>query len=125
MSVTVLAVHNDIAFLFALALQLEPNHVGLIPSASVKNAERLLCELKLQPDLLIINCKIRGVCAFASESLNRWPELKVVAVVSEGRRCFRCRSLLVATIGDSPSPVIDQWASLVQTLTHKRRVATQ
>jgi hypothetical protein len=125
MSVTVLAVHNDIAFLFALALQLEPNHVGLIPSASVKNAERLLCELKLQPDLLIINCKIWGVCAFASESLKRWPELKVVAVVSEGHRCFRCRGLLVATIGDSPSSVIDQWAGLVQTLTHKRRVATQ
>ena len=112
MSATVLAVHNDIAFLFALALQLEHSRVCLIPAPSVKNAQRLLTELKLQPDLLVINCKIRGVCAFAEESLKRWPALRVVAIASEGHRCLKCRSLLVGTIGDAPSPAIDQWVSL-------------
>jgi hypothetical protein len=125
MPVTVLAVHNDIAFLFALALQLEHDRVALIPSSSVKSAERLLSELKVRPDLLIVNCKIRGVCAFAEESLKRWPALKMVAVVSEGHRCIKCRCLFASIIGDSPSPMIDRWVNLVRTLTHQRELATQ
>ena len=125
MSVTVLAVNNDIAFLFALALQLEHSRVGLIPAHSVKNAERLLSELKVQPDLLIINCKVRGVCPFAAESLKRWPALKVVAILSEGHRCLKCRGLLAATIGDSPSPMIDRWVGLVRTLTNQSQTARQ
>jgi len=125
MAVTVLAVHDDVAFLFALALQLEPRGVALLPADSVKSAERLSSELKLRPDLLIINCKLRGTCAFAAESLQRWPALKVAAVVSKGHRCARCRHLLDATIEDSSAPEIASWRTLVLTLIHQKHMATQ
>jgi len=125
MSATVLAVHNDIAFLLALAIQLEDRHIGLIPAPSVKNAEQLLKELRLQPDLLIVNCRIRGVCAFAAQSLKRWPSLKVVAIVSEGHQCLKCKDLLVTTVGDSSSPMVDRWVGLVRTLMQQEHIATQ
>jgi hypothetical protein len=125
MPVTILAVHNDIAFLFALALKLENSQIGLIPAHSVKNAERLVTELGLEPDLLIINCKIRGVCAFATESLKRWPAVKVVAIVSENQRCLDCRRAVVATIRESPSPTIAQCVDIVSTLTHLWHAAIQ
>lgn len=123
--VTVLAVHNDIGFLFALALQLVHRRVNLIPASSVKNAERLLAELQLQPDLLIVNCKMQGVCALGADSLKRWPALKVVAIVSEGHRCLKCRRLLVATLEDAPSPRIDRWVGFLRMLTSESHSATQ
>jgi hypothetical protein len=121
----VLAVHNDIAFLLALAVELVHSGVNLIPAASVRSAERLLAELKLQPDLLVLNCKIQGVCAFAAESLKQWPAQKVVAIVSKGHRCLKCRSLLVATIEDSPSPRIDRWVGFVRMLIPQSYAVTQ
>ena len=118
MSATVLAVHNDIGFLSSLALRLERSRVNLIPAPSVRNLELLLAELQVEPDLLLINCKIQGVCAFAAESMKRWPKLKVVAIFSEGHRCLQCSHLLVGTIIDSQSPLIDGWVGLVLALTN-------
>ena len=125
MSATVLAVHDDIAFLFALAVQLKRSRVNLIPAISVRNAERLLAELKLEPALLIINCKIKGVCAFATESQRRSPALKVVSIDSEGHHCLKCRYLISATIVGSQSQLTDRWADLVRALAHQSLTVSQ
>lgn len=122
---TVLAVHNDLALLFALALQLDARGVSLIPAHSVHDAQRLLSELRLQPDLLIVNCKLRGVCSFAVDSFNQWPALHVVAVVSEGHPCQTCKHLLAATIGDSSTHSIDRWLKLILAVMHQTQTTTQ
>jgi hypothetical protein len=117
--VTVLAVHDDFAFLLALAVELVRNRIHLIPARSVRDVERLLSELDLQPDWLILNCEIQGVCALAEESLKQWPTVRVIAIVSEGQPRLKCRRLAVATIENSAPPAVDRWVSILRTLTRE------
>ena len=114
---TVIAIDDDIGFLFALASHLESARVVVIPSGSVALAERLLQELALAPDVLVINCRIRGVGAFAARVRRRWPDLKVVAIVSERGRCGSSKAIVKAFLPDQRprrAETVRDWARLLR-----------
>ena len=111
---TVLAVHKDVGLLFALAVTLENHQIGVIPAASVKQADFLLKQLEPEVDLLIVQCRIRGVCRFAAEAIERRPGLRIIGVLSASRECGRCRELLAATMQDHQSYKVQNLASVVR-----------
>ena len=119
MAATVLAVHDDIGFLLALAGELHKRRIALIPAATVPQAERLLVELGLKLDVLIIDCNIRTVCSFAAAMHKRSPALRVVGITSDRRRCAKCRDLLTTTVSRSEAQVVQWWVALIETLVHK------
>ena len=118
---TILAVHKDIGLLFALAVTLENYKIGVIPAASVKQAHLLLKQLKPELDLLIIQCRIRGVCRFAAEARQRRPGLRVIGVLSEPHACGTCQDKFAASIQDQQSYEVQKLAGLVRHLIRQSR----
>ena len=113
----VLMVDGDIGFLFVLARELDHRRISLIPSASVKQARLTLARLKPTIDILIINCQLLGVCAFAREMVRHNAKLEVIGIVSGNHQCSSCRQLLTLISQDSEireARWIQKWASLIQ-----------
>ena len=122
MPAVVIAVHNDVGFLAAMAGELQKQRIALIPASTSSQAERLLAELKVKPDLLIIECKIRNVCSFAAAMRQRRAALKVVGLISEPQKCARCRELLTTTVYGSRTRMIQWWVALIKVLLRRPRV---
>jgi len=118
---TVLALHKDIGLLFAVAVALENDKIGLIPAASVKQAHLLMKELSPRLDVLIIECRIRGVCRFADGVRERVPDAGIVGVLSESHDCGACRNLLTATLRADQANEVQRWASVIRTLVRRNR----
>jgi hypothetical protein len=118
---TILAVHKDIGLLFALAVTLESHQIGVIPAGSVKQAHLLLKELKPELGLLIVQCRIRGVCRFAAEAMQRRPGLRIIGVLSASHECGRCREVFAATMQDDESHDVQKLATLIRHLIQEAR----
>jgi len=116
MPATVLAVHNNVAFLLALAVQLENRKIHLIPAATVRQARSLLDKLKLKPRVVIVNCRLSGVCQFAMELQERRPRPKIAGIVSEGSSCAKCRAILSATVEMAPQQTPQMWVGVIRAL---------
>lgn len=123
----VLIVDSDVAFLLVLAQELARKGIMLIPSTSVREARSMLEKLSPTIDILIINCRLAGVCGLASEMRRGDAALDVVAMVSGNRQCATCRRHLtfVSRDADHPEPrVIQKWGRLIDTwLAAKRRIS--
>ncbi len=113
--------HKDIGLLFALAVTLENHKIGVIPAASVKQAHLLLKQLKPELDLLIVQCRIRGVCRFAAEARQRRPGLRIIGVLSESHACGPCQEHFAASIQDQQSYEVQKLAGLVRHLIRQSR----
>ena len=59
-------VDDDLGFTFALADALASRGIALVPARSVTQARSLFKSLKPNVGLLIINCRVHGVCALAA-----------------------------------------------------------
>jgi len=124
---SVLVVDGDIAFLLVMAQELARKGISLIPSTSVREARSVLQKLNPTIDILIVNCRITGVCGLASEMRRRVTGLDVVAIVSGNRQCAACRRLLTFVAKDIERPEargIQNWGRLIDNwLAAKRRIA--
>jgi DNA-binding NtrC family response regulator len=96
----ILIIDWEIGFMWALAEGLERRAITTIPATSVETAKELLGSLQPELSLLMVNCASRGVCAFAGQLRSRYPSLKVIGIISQGRLCRQCAGLLAATLSD-------------------------
>jgi len=116
---TVLIVDADIGFLLVLAQELGHRGIGLIPSGSVRQARSMLVKLKPRPtiDVLIINCRLSGVCALATEMVQHNAKVEVIGLVSGNHQCSTCRKLLTMVSQDPEVRDvrwIRKWGSIIQ-----------
>jgi DNA-binding NtrC family response regulator len=98
---TVLVVDHEAILLLVLAYKLDRMRIGLVPSTSVEKARSMLARIKPALNVMIINCRLQGTCAFALEIVEQRPKLTVIGLVSEGHQCTACRHLLSASVRDS------------------------
>jgi DNA-binding NtrC family response regulator len=122
---TVLAVHDDLAILFALAVRLEGRTIALVPARSVNHAKVLLQELRFQPDVLLINCAKRGTGKFAAAMRECNPALAVVGITSGRHQCKSCRKLLSATVEGSSERQLEELTGLIERLIVRGRATAQ
>ena len=83
----VLMVDDDLGFTFALADALASRGIALVPARSVTQARSLFKSLKPNVGLLIINCRVHGVCALAAEMVPDDRSLAVAGIRSAQAQC--------------------------------------
>ena len=113
----VLIVDDEPGFTFALAEALASRGIALVPARSVMQARSLLKSLKLNVGLLIINCRIHGVCALAAEMVRDDRSLAVAGILSAQGQCGRCRHLLGERFQDPEDRLpnlLEQWVTLIR-----------
>lgn len=122
---TVLVVDNaDAAFLFALAFRLKRYKIWLFAAESVEQAQSLWEYIGAGLALLIINCKVRGVCPFAATMARRIPRLQILGVTSEGHTCGSCRKLFSGVLPDRRPRQDDdsqEWMEAIRGLVRQER----
>ena len=82
--------HRDLAFVLGLADSLANREIGVVPSSLPQNLDVLLRELHLEPEILVVDSRIAGVCPYAAASLDRWPRLSAIFIISDHHTCNYC-----------------------------------
>jgi DNA-binding response OmpR family regulator len=77
---TVLLVNRDLGFVFWLGQALDAIGYEAYPAKTVQDATRLVKELSLQLDLLIIDPETAGAMGFIAAAKLSWPGVRVMAV---------------------------------------------
>ena len=113
----------DIALLLVLAHELDQRGISLIPSESPRQARLLIGKMQAMIDILIINCRVPGVCGLAAEMVGQNPLLEVIAIIAGASQCGSCRALMTYCFHDPEFRDI-RWmhrmVSLIQSRTAKR-----
>ena len=118
----VLAIHDDIAALFALALALQHCHIDLIPATTIQEAQELLAEVNAAPDILLVNCAIDGTFRLAKTLRERLPALKVVVIdPDKDHPCPHDEEFFTARSASAGS--IPTWAGIICSLASRRSLA--
>jgi DNA-binding NtrC family response regulator len=113
----VLMVDDDLGFTFALAGALASRGIALVPARSVMQARALLKALTPNVGLIIINCRLHGVCALAARMVRDDRNLAVAGIVSAQGQCSRCRHLLGELFQDPEDRLprlLEQWVNLIR-----------
>jgi len=129
--VKLLILDDDLGFQFWLAKSLEPFGYSIIPVDTVSKAKRMLRQLKLSLDLLVVNPEVDGATEFAASLRRRQPLLKVIALVPEqgknsslkdlypdARRAKPDPSVIEHPSGESPAE--SDWARFIQEVAGRR-----
>jgi hypothetical protein len=129
--VKILILDHDLGFQFWLAKSLEPFGYSIIPADTVSQAKRLLRQLKLSLDLLMVNPAVEGAAEFTASLHRHQPLLKVVALVPEQGKESSLRDLHPDARRAKPDPSVmehpagessaeSDWARFVQEVTGRR-----
>jgi len=125
---TVVMVDDDIIPLLFLAHELHQRGINLIPAKSVKDARTAIAALELSLDVLIVNCRVSGVCTLTKETVKFQKSLEVIGVVSGYHQCSSCRAFLTYCFQDSELRDL-RWmhrlVSLIQSRLTKRQSPTK
>ena len=97
---TVLILDDDLGFIFALAQELNDRHISAFPARTAREGHSIIRDLRLDPDLLVIDCSSPGACSFAGEVAKESVDVKIVGLVSEHFQCKECAERLVTTFRD-------------------------
>jgi hypothetical protein len=113
----VLMVDDDLGFTLALAGALASHGIVLVPARTVIQARSLLRLHKPKVGLLIINCRIHGVCALATEMVRNDRSLAVSGILSARGQCTRCRHFLGEVFQDPEDrlpELLEQWVTMIR-----------
>jgi len=113
----VLMIDNDPGFTFALADALASRGIVLVPARTVMQARSLLRLHKPKVGLLIINCRVHGVCDLAMEMVRNDRSLAVAGILSAQGQCSRCRHLLRELFQDPEDrlpELLEQWVTMIR-----------
>jgi len=80
---TVLIVDNDLGFAFWLGNALDRAGFYALPAVSASGASKLLTELAVVPDLVVINASLSDAASFIADLRLTEPRLKVITVVDD------------------------------------------
>lgn len=117
-------VDSDIALLLVLAHELDQRGISLLPAGSPRQARLLIAKVQSMIDILIINCKVPGVCGLAAEMVGHNPAVEVIGIVSGGWQCSSCRALLTYCFHD-PEVRDVRWMHRMVSLIQSRTVKKQ
>jgi hypothetical protein len=110
-------VDDDLGFTFALAEALASRGIALVPARSVIQARSFLRSLRPKVGLLIINCRVRGVCDLATEMVREDRSLAVAGILSSLGQCTRCRHFLGEVFLDPEDrlpELLEQWVTMIR-----------
>ena len=122
-SPTVLIFDDELGFPFALSAELGRRSIAAYPARTLTETESLIARLRLKPDLLVINCRRRGACAFAEQIGRHRRNLKIVALVSASFECQKCADKVAAQLRDPEDKFPDRIphvADVIQALLRER-----
>ena len=77
---TVIVIDDDLGFVFWLGHLLDEFGFAAFPARTIRDAEELRHELRLEPDLIIVNAALPGTAEFISQLRLEGGRFKVVAV---------------------------------------------
>lgn len=121
---SVLMVDSDIALLLVLAHELDQRGISVFPAETPRQARVLIAKMKATIDILILNCKVPGVCGLAGEMVDRDALLEVIGIVAGAGQCSSCRALLTYCFHD-PEIRDVRWmhrmVSLIQSRTGRKQ----
>jgi hypothetical protein len=80
---TVLIVDNDLGFAFWLGHALDQAGFYALPAVSASGASKLLAELGMSPDLVVINAALPDAASFVADLRLGRTGLKVITVVDD------------------------------------------
>lgn len=109
---SIAAIHLDSTFLLVLAVSLQTRRIALIPSSSRQELDVLLCDLHLEPEILVIDSRIEGVCPYAAELLDRWPRLSAIVIISDHHTCNDCQRLL--RVSADETNLVEKLSTMIQ-----------
>lgn len=117
----VLAIHDDVALMFALAFSLNELGVDLLPARTVAEGIELLSAFSVTPEVLLIDCGAARVLSYARALRFRTPNLKVVGFRSESNPCAEYKELL-STIVDPVECSITKCAHIIGSLVEETKL---
>src|SRR3984893_5389900 len=113
----VLMVDDNLRFTFALAGALASRGIALVPARSVMQARSLLKALTPNVGLIIINCRLHGVCALAVRMVRDDRSLAVAGILSAQGQCSTCRHLMGELFQDPEDrlpELLERWVTLIR-----------
>ncbi len=118
----VLMLGADIGFMFALAAELARRSILSCPARTVRRAKSMIVRFGLAPDVLIIDCGIKGACSLAETVAQGLRKVEIVGVVSSRNRCEDCAQRLGTILHQDDLAVdrISTCADLVEQLLRKQ-----
>lgn len=96
----VLILDKDLGFILALSQELTSRKISAFPARAPGEARSILRQLRLRPDVLVINCGVANACSFANEVARMRPELRVIGIVSDANGCNDCADAPKAQLHD-------------------------
>lgn len=123
-SPTVLVLDGELGFMFALSMELSKRHISVVPARTAREARSTMTRYRLDPDILVINCKSPGACPLAEELAQRHKSVRVVAMVSERFQCNKCAGRIAARLRDPEDELpeaIPHCADVIEALVNEQR----
>jgi hypothetical protein len=120
----VLMVDSDIAVLLVLAHELDQRGISLIPAGTARQARVLSARVQSMIGILIVNCKVPGVCGLAAEMVGHNPLLEVIGIVAGAWQCSSCRTVLTYCFHE-PEVRDIRWMHRMVSLIQSRTVRRQ
>jgi len=122
----VLIVDNDLSFAFWLGRALDQAGYDAFPARNVVNAIRLLKELKIVPDLMIITGACLGESSFLSELRQTQSGLTIIAVLDDPgleRGTFPRADLVEYKPAQIEEGALREWVGTVETVFAAREIS--
>ncbi len=110
---TVLVLDGDLGFLLALAQELSNRQILAVPARTSRQALSFLARFRLEPDLIVLNCRIPGACSVAGEIAGKRPHVHILALMSDGNECAECSGLITSRLHDPEDKAPDRIPSFV------------
>ncbi len=84
MRITVLIIDSDLGLVFWLGRVLDQQGYETLPAKSVHDSQRLLNELQVSADVVILNAALPGATDFAVNLRREHNRVKIVMLISDG-----------------------------------------
>ena len=110
--------------MFAISQELSKRQIAAFPARTAQEAQFMIAQFSLTPDVVVIDCASPGACSFAEGVLRTHREVRIVGIVSDCYQCKRCGDRLAARFEDPEDGGPDRiphYADIIQELVRKQR----
>src|SRR5689334_1499966 len=107
-SSTVLILGGDLGFVFALSQELTKRNISAFPARTAREARSMIARFRLDPDVVVIDCKSPDACSFAEGVAKERRDVEIIGIVCEHYYCKECAERLAATFRDPDDEAPDR-----------------
>ena len=118
----VLMLGGEVGFMIGLAHELAERGIMSCPARTVRQARSIIIRFQLTPDVVMIDCSIRGACSLVEKVADDFRKVKFIGIVSALHHCQQCATKLTGTLSDPEDTAPDRipyCADLIQRLLGK------